>query len=93
MEPCLMMDGKAVYILAHALAVSILRRIVMAKKTYLIIRLYMKEDADIDEVIMGTGESVVIAMKSANDDVIDAEIVGSSDEIIFDGDEGYEQTN
>ena len=65
----------------------------MAKKTYLIIRLYMKEDADIDEVIMGTGESVVIAMKSANDDVIDAEIVGSSDEIIFDGDEGYEQTN
>jgi len=65
----------------------------MTKKTYLIIRLYMKEDADIDEVIMGTGESVVIAMKSANDDVIDAEIVGSSDEIIFDGDEGYEQTN
>jgi len=65
----------------------------MAKKTYLIIRLYMKEDADIDEVIMGTGESVVIAIKSANDDVIDAEIVGSSDEIIFDGDEGYEQTN
>ena len=65
----------------------------MTKKTYLIIRLYMMEDADIDEVIMGTGESVVIAMKSANDDVIDAEIVGSSDEIIFDGDEGYEQTN
>ena len=65
----------------------------MTMKTYLIIRLYMKEDADIDEVIMGTGESVVIAMKSANDDVIDAEIVGSSDEIIFDGDEGYEQTN
>ena len=65
----------------------------MTKKTYLIIRLYMKEDADIDEVIMGTGESVVIAIKSANDDVIDAEIVGSSDEIIFDGDEGYEQTN
>ena len=65
----------------------------MTKKTYLIIRLYMKEDADIDELIMGTGESVAIAIKSANDDVIDAEIVGSSDEIIFDGDEGYEQTN
>ena len=47
----------------------------------------MKEDADIDELIMGTGESVAIAIKSANDDVIDAEIVGSSDEIIFDGDE------
>ncbi len=65
----------------------------MTKKTYLIIRLYMKEDADIDEIIIGTGESIVIAMKSANADVIDAEIVGSSDEIIFDGDEGYEQTN
>ena len=65
----------------------------MAKKTYLIIRLYMKEDADIDEIIIGTGESIVIAMKSANADVIDAEIVGSSDQIIFDGEEGYEQTN
>jgi len=65
----------------------------MTKKTYLIIRLYLKKDADIDEIIIGTGESIVIAMKSANADVIDAEIVGSSDEIIFDGDEGYEQTN
>ena len=65
----------------------------MTKKTYLIIRLYMKEDADIDEVIMGTGESVVIAMKSANDDVIDAEIIGSSVEMIFDGEEGHEQEN
>ena len=65
----------------------------MTKKTYLIIRLYMKEDADIDEVIMGTGESVVIAMKSANDAVIDAEIIGTSVEMIFDGEEGHEQTN
>ena len=67
----------------------------MTKKTYLIIRLYMKEDADIDEIIIGTGESIVIAMKSANADVIDAEIVGSSDEIIFDGEgeDRYEQTN
>ena len=93
MEPCLMMDGKAVYILAHALAVSILRRIVMAKKTYLIIRLYMKEDADIDEIIIGTGQELCVELKSANRDVIDAEIVGSSDQIIFDGEEGYEQTN
>ena len=55
----------------------------------------MKEDADIDEIIIGTGESIVIAMKSANADVIDAEIVGSSDEIIFDGEgeDRYEQTN
>ena len=64
----------------------------MTKESYLIIRLYMKEDADIDELIMGTGESVAIAIKSANDDVIDAEIVGSSDDITFDGEE-YEQTN
>ena len=65
----------------------------MAKKTYLIIRLYMKEDADIDEIIIGTGHELCVELKSANADVIDAEIVGSSDEIIFDGDEGYEQTN
>ena len=65
----------------------------MAKKTYLIIRLYMKEDADIDEIIIGTGHELCMELKSANADVIDAEIVGSSDEIIFDGDEGYEQTN
>ena len=65
----------------------------MAKKTYLIIRLYMKEDADIDEIIIGTGQELCVELKSANRDVIDAEIVGSSDEIIFDGDEGYEQTN
>jgi hypothetical protein len=34
-------------------------------------------------------------LKNANVDVIDAEIVGSSDEIIFDGEgeEGYEQAN
>ncbi len=72
---------------------NIIERIIMAKKTYLIIRLYMKEDADIDEVIMGAGELVPQLMAQNYDDVIDAEIVGSSDEIIFDGDEGYEQTN
>ena len=65
----------------------------MAKKTYLIIRLYMKEDADIDEIIIGTGHELCKELKDANADVIDAEIVGSSDDITFDGDEGYEQTN
>ena len=65
----------------------------MAKKTYLIIRLYMKEDADIDEIIIGTGHELCMELKNANVDVIDAQIVGSSDQIIFDGEEGYEQTN
>ena len=65
----------------------------MTKETYLIIRLYMKEDADIDEIIIGTGQELCVELKSANADVIDAEIVGSSDNIIFDGEEGYEQTN
>ena len=65
----------------------------MAKKTYLIIRLDMKEDADIDEIIIGTGHELCKELKDANADVIDAEIVGSSDDITFDGDEGYEQTN
>ena len=45
------------------------------------------------EIIIGTGQELCVELKSANRDVIDAEIVGSSDEIIFDGDEGYEQTN
>ena len=58
----------------------------MAKKTYLIIRLDLNDEADIDDVIINT--EIIYP-----DDVIDAEIVGSSDEIIFDGDEGYEQTN
>ena len=53
----------------------------------------MDEDADINEIIIGTGHELCMELKSANRDVIDAEIVGSSDEIIFDGDEGYEQTN
>ena len=65
----------------------------MAKKTYLIIRLDMKEDADVDEIIIGTGHELCKELKDANADVIDAEIVGSSDDITFDGDEGYEQTN
>ena len=65
---------------------NIIERIVMAKKTYLIIRLDLNDGADIDDVIINT--EIIYP-----DDVIDAEIVGSSDEIIFDGDEGYEQTN
>jgi len=67
----------------------------MTKKTYLIIRLYMKEDADIDEIIIGSGHELCKELKDANVDVIDAEIVGSSDEIIFDGEgeDRYEQTN
>ena len=67
----------------------------MAKKTYLIIRLDMKEDADIDEIIIGSGHELCKELKDANVDVIDAEIVGSSDEIIFDGEgeDRYEQTN
>ena len=72
---------------------SLIRRIVMAKKTYLIIRLYMKEDADIDEIIIGTGHELCKELKDANADVIDAEIIGSSVEMIFDGEEGHEQTN
>jgi hypothetical protein len=52
----------------------------------------MKEDADIDEIIIGTGQELCVELKSANADVIDAEIVGSCDDITFDG-EGYEQTN
>jgi len=65
---------------------NIIERIVMAKKTYLIIRLDLNDGADIDDVIINT--EIIYP-----DDVIDAEIVGSSDEIIFDGEEGYEQTN
>ncbi len=67
----------------------------MTKKTYLIIRLYLKKDADIDEIIVGTGHELCMELKSANVDVVHAEIVGSSDQIIFDGEgeEGYEQTN
>ena len=67
----------------------------MAKKTYLIIRLDMKEDADIDEIIIGTGHELCKELKDANADVIDAEIIGSSVEMIFDGEgeDGYEQTN
>ena len=64
----------------------------MAKKTYLIIRLDMKEGADVDEIIIGTGYELCKELKDANADVIDAEIVGSCDDITFDG-EGYEQTN
>ena len=48
----------------------------MAKKTYLIIRLDMKEGADVDEIIIGTGHELCKELKDANADVIDAEIVG-----------------
>ena len=65
---------------------NIIERIAMAKKTYLIIRLDLNDGADIDDVIINT--EIIYP-----DDVIDAEIVGSSDQIIFDGEEGYEQTN
>ena len=58
----------------------------MAKKTYLIIRLYLNDGADIDDVIINT--EIIYP-----DDVIDAEIIGSSVEMIFDGEEGHEQTN
>ena len=64
---------------------NIIERIVMAKKTYLIIRLDLNDGADIDDVIINT--EIIYP-----DDVIDAEIVGSSDDITFDGEE-YEQTN
>ena len=67
----------------------------MAKKTYLIIRLDMKEGADIDEIIIGSGHELCKELKDANADVIDAEIIGTSVEMIFDGEgeDGYEQTN
>jgi hypothetical protein len=65
---------------------NIIERIIMAKKTYLIIRLDLNDGADIDDVIINT--EIIYP-----DDVIDAEIVGSSVEMIFDGEEGHEQTN
>ena len=65
---------------------NIIERIVMAKKTYLIIRLDLNDGADIDDVIINT--EIIYP-----DDVIDAEIIGSSVEMIFDGEEGHEQTN
>ena len=58
----------------------------MAKKTYLIIRLDLNDEADIDDVIINT--EIIYP-----DDVIDAEIIGSSVEMIFDGEEGHEQEN
>jgi len=67
----------------------------MAKKTYLIIRLDMKEDADVDEIIIGTGHELCKELKDANADVIDAEIIGTSVEMIFDreGEDEHEQTH
>ncbi len=65
---------------------NIIERIVMAKKTYLIIRLDLNDGADIDDVIINT--EIIYP-----DDVIDAEIIGSSVEMIFDGEEGHEQKN
>ena len=65
---------------------NIIERIIMAKKTYLIIRLDLNDGADIDDVIINT--EIIYP-----DDVIDAEIIGSSVEMIFDGEEGHEQKN
>ena len=55
----------------------------MTKKTYLIIKLEIKADADIDNIIteIRTDNTRILV---AHPDIIGAEIVGSSDGLIFD---------
>ena len=48
------------------------------KKTYLIIELYLEEDANIDDVILNTLDI------DFPEEVLDYKIVGSSDEMVFD---------
>ena len=59
------------------------------KKTYLIIKLEIDGDADISDII------TEMEFRLKHKDIYDSQVVGSSDDIIFDGggEDEYEQTN